>query len=184
MISTWPQMRSFLLRWETMAVTDIYGDRGGQTAGGISRRYHPEAPVWALVDRGITSGALYEQAIHDWYDTQYRDLFETMPSRVGGAYIDALVNMGDGKPSDESLGAAELLQTALNRAAGSNYVKVDGDIGSKTRLALRHCDADAVAFCLCALRLAEYGRRGRKGDERRVFLDGWINRVRALMEEI
>ena len=184
MITTWPQMRGFLLRWETLAVTKITGDRGGQTAGGISRRYHPDAPVWALVDRGITSGAVYEQAIHDWYDANYQALFESIPGRVNAAYVDALVNMGDGKAGDESLGAAELLQSALNRVAGANYVKVDGDIGPKTRLALKHCDADAVAFCLCALRLAEYGRRGRKNDERRVFLDGWINRVRALMVEI
>ena len=184
MIATWPQMRAFLLRWATLAVPKITGDRGGQTAGGISRRYHPDAPVWALVDRGITSGAVYEQAIHDWYDANYQALFESLPWRVNAAYIDAMVNMGDGKTGDDAMGAAELLQTALNRVARSDYVKVDGDIGEKTMLAIKHCDADAVAFCLCALRLAEYGRRGRKNDERRVFLDGWINRVRALMVEI
>lgn len=184
MISTWIQMREFLLRWETMAVTNIHGDRGGQTAGGISRRYHPEASVWALVDRGITSGALYEQAIHEFYDDKYQALFERLPARVNAAYIDALVNMGDGKTGDDAMGAAELLQTALNRVARSNYVKVDGDIGEKTMLALKHCEADAVAWALCALRLAEYGRRGRKGDSRRTFLDGWINRVRSLMEVI
>lgn len=184
MISTWPQMRAFLLRWETMAVTNIKGDAGGQTAGGISRRYHPLAAVWALVDLGVTSGALYEQSIHDFYDAKYQELFERLPARVNAAYVDALVNMGDGKTGDDAMGAAELLQAALNRAAGANYVTVDGDIGPKTMLALKHCDADAVAWALCALRLAEYGRRGRKGDSRRTFLDGWINRVRDLMREI
>ena len=181
MINTWPEMLAFILKWERMAVTNDPRDPGKQTAGGISRRYNPQARVWTLVDRGIVSGPEYEAAIYEFYDERYRELFESMPRRVGAAYIDALVNMGDGKVGDDALGASELLQKALNRVACSDYVAVDGNIGPKTMAALKHCDSAAVAWCMCALRLAEYGRRGRKGDPRRDFLDGWINRVRDLM---
>ena len=181
---TWEQFFEWLMDRESRTITNDPRDPGGMTCWGISRRYHPDAQVWALVDRGVTSGAVYEQAIHDWYDANYQALFEFLPGRVNAAYVDALVNMGDGKAGDESLGAAELLQSALNRVAGSNYVKVDGDIGPKTRLALKHCDADAVAFCLCAFRLAEYNRRARKDKAKAVFLSGWINRVSDLMGAI
>lgn len=181
MITTWSQMRAFILSWESMAVTDIPGDRGGQTAGGISRRYHPFARVWQLVDRGITSGPEYEAAVHEFYDQKYKALFEQLPPRLNAAVVDAMVNMGPGRDGDNALGAIELLQLALCRVADNDYVEIDGDLGPQTTAAVRACDPSAVAFALCALRLAEYGRRGRKGDARRAFLDGWINRVRDLM---
>ena len=56
MINTWPEMLAFILKWERMAVTNDPRDPGKQTAGGISRRYNPQARVWTLVDRGVTSG--------------------------------------------------------------------------------------------------------------------------------
>lgn len=174
MITTWPQMRTWLLSWETMAVTDIPGDPGGQTAGGISRRYHPQARVWQLVDAGITSGPEYEAAVHEFYDEKYQADFEILPRRLRAVFVDAAVNMG-------RVYAVQCLQDALCRIAGTDYVDIDGVMGPQTMTAVKHCDPSAVAFCMCALRLAEYGRRGRRGDSRRDFLDGWINRVRDLM---
>lgn len=182
MITTWPQMRAFILSWETLAVTDIPGDPGGQTAAGISRRYHPLARIWRLVDRGITCGPEFDAAVHEFYDEQYKALFEQLPMRLGTAVVDAMVNMGPGRRGDDELGAIELLQLALCRVAASDYVVVDGQLGSQTTAAIRACDPAAVAFCMCALRLADYGRRGKKSDPRRVFLDGWNNRVRALLD--
>ena len=58
---------------------------------------------------------------------------------------------------------------------------VDGVLGPKTREAVKHADASALAFTICALRLADYGLRGRTGKVARKYLDGWINRVRDLM---
>ena len=167
-------MRDWLLSWETMAVTDVPGDRGGQTAAGISRIYHPNASVWRLVDAGIVSGLDYEAAVHEFYDSKYRADFETMPRRMRAVFTDASVNMG-------RVYAIQCLQAALCRIAGTDYIEIDGVMGPQTMTAVKHCDPSAVAFAMCALRLAEYGRRGRKGDERREFLDGWINRVRDLM---
>lgn len=174
MITTWPQMRTWLLSWETLAVTDIPGDAGGQTAGGIARCYHPTARVWQLVDQGIDSGPEYEAAVNEFYDATYQRDFESLPSRLNAAFVDTSVNMG-------RVYAIQNLQDALCRIAGTGYVDIDGVIGSQTMTAVRCCDKSAVAFAMCALRLAEYGRRGRKGDARRAFLDGWINRVRDLM---
>lgn len=174
MITSWPQMRTWLLSWETLAVTDIPGDPGGQTAGGISRRYHPLASVWQLVDRGIASGPEYEAAVNEFYDQKYQPDFELLPRRMRAVFVDTAVNMG-------RVYAIQATQAALCRIAGTDYVNIDGVMGPQTLTAVKHCDPSAVAFAMCALRLAEYGRRGRKGDSRRAFLDGWINRVRDLM---
>jgi len=174
MIASWPQMRSWLLSWETMAVTDIPGDPGGQTAGGISRRYHPQARVWRLVEGGVTDGPEYEAAVNDFYDEQYQAAFEMLPRRLRAVYTDTAVNMG-------RTYATQCLQDALCRIAGTEYVDIDGVMGPQTETAVKHCDPSAVAFAMCAIRLAEYGRKARRGDDRRAFLDGWINRVRDLM---
>jgi lysozyme family protein len=97
--------------------------------------------------------------------------------RLAPVVVDTAVNMGVGY-------AVRCMQTALNLLAKAEYVVVDGEFGPQTRAALKTVDPSALAFTMCAQRLAEYGRRGKQGDVRRVFLDGWINRVRSLMELI
>ena len=45
-------------------------------------------------------------------------------------------------------------------------------------------DHDGLAFAMCALRMGEYNRRARKDAGKKVFLQGWLNRVSSLMEAI
>lgn len=174
---TWEQFFDWLMRWEGRVVHRDPRDPGGQTAWGISRRHHPAWAGWELVDAGTTSGPAFERLVSDFYRAQYGHEWESLPPRVNAAFCDAAINMG-------TVYAAQCLQDALNRLAGTTYVLVDGRIGPRTREAVRHADADGVAFTMCAIRLAEYCRRGRKCEARRVFLDGWASRVRSLMEEI
>ena len=174
---TWEHFFEWLMDRESRTVTNDPRDPGGQTCWGISRRYHPGWPGWQLVDAGTTSGPDLERAESAFYRVEYTELWALLPARVREVAVDTAANMGH-------VYAVQCLQDALNRLAGSKYVDVDGQFGPQTKEAARHCDPSALAFAMCAVRLAEYGRRGRKGDPRRVFLDGWINRVRSLMGEI
>ena len=123
-----------------------------------------------------------EWAARAWVDdAKYKALFEQLPARLNACVVDAMVNMGPGRKGDDLLGGIELLQESLNRLARSRYVEVDGVLGPKTREAVKHADASALAFTICALRLADYGLRGKQGKVARKYLDGWINRVRDLM---
>ena len=171
---TWEQFFNWLMIWEGKTVHNDPRDPGGQTAWGISRRYWPKWAGWELVDSAQILDHRFESLVSDFYLAQYADLWKSIPSRANAVAVDTAINMGHDY-------AVQCLQTALNRLAGTRYVVVDGKMGPRTMDAVKHADASALAYAMCAVRLAEYGRRGRNGDPRRVFLDGWINRVRSLM---
>ena len=178
---TWEQFFEWLMHHEGRVITNDPRDPGGQTCWGISRRYHPRAAVWALVDRGIVSGPEFDAAVEDFYWRLCKFYWSGMGPRLAPAFCDALVNMGPGKKGDAVMGAVELLQHAMNRLAGAVFVDVDGVYGPQTRAALKTMDDSALAFAVCALRTTDYGFRGRHGSDMRWALDGWINRVRALI---
>jgi len=148
------------------------------TAWGISRRYNPKWKGWELVDQGIVSGQQFEAAVELFYLALCRYYWSVMGERLREAFCDALVNMGPGKKGDKVLGAVELLQHAMNRLAGSDYVEVDGVFGPQTRAALKTVDRSALAYAFCALRCAEYAKR----DGAKYYLSGWVRRVGLLME--
>ena len=181
---SWEQFFEWLMRWESRAVHHDPDDPGGLTAWGIARNFNPDWPGWQLVDRGITSGPQFESAVRDFYKRKYEHLWTALPVRVREAVVDAVINMGPGRRGDDVLGGIELLQEALCRLARSRYVVVDGVMGRQTIEAVKSVDHSALAFTICALRLADYGHRGRTGKVARKYLDGWINRVRSLMEVI
>lgn len=178
----WNEFFNWLMKWEGKVVHNDPDDPGGQTAWGIARKFHPTWPGWQSVDAGVTSGPSFEAMVSEFYRAKYRPIWDTLPERVREATVDAVVNMGPGRKGDDLLGGIELLQEALCRVARSRYVEVDGVLGPKTREAVKHADASALAFTICALRLADYGHRGKQGTVARKYLDGWINRVRSLME--
>ena len=174
----WDDFFEWLMDREGRSITDNRTDPGGLTAWGISRRYNPGAAVWTLVDKGVTSGAVFEGAVKDFYWRMLKFYWNTLPDRLRIAYCDAVVNMGAGKKGDRFLGATELLQHAMNRLAGSHFVDVDGVFGPQTRAAVKTFDPGSLAFSMCAFRLVEYnGRPSAKYN-----LSGWINRVEKLME--
>ena len=173
----WDDFFNWLMEREGRVIHTDPRDAGGQTCWGIARRYNPRWRGWALIDNGTTSGTQLESAIKEFYVLTYGGMYQRLPERVREVAVDTAVNMGQDY-------AVKCLQDALCKLAGSTYVTVDGKLGPQTLEAVRHADPSALAFAMCATRLAEYGRRGRQGDQRRVFLDGWITRVRTLMEAI
>lgn len=172
---TWEQFFEWLMKWEGKTVTNDPRDPGGQTAWGISRRYHPDWPGWALIDAGKTDEV--ETLVSAFYRETYRTLWDAAPVRVRPVLVDTAVNMG-------SMYAVQLLQDGMNKLAGSEYLTVDGKWGPKTDYALKHAHHDGLAYAMCALRMAEYNRRARKDKSKQAFLQGWLNRVSDLMAAI
>ena len=170
----WTDFFDWLMQWEGKAVAHDPRDPGGQTAWGISRRYHPMWPGWSMVDDGATSGPELEGAVKAFYRDTYGALWDGMPARVAPVLVDTAINMG-------SVYAVQLMQDSMCRLAGSRYLPVDGKWGPLTTEALKHAHHDGLAFTMCAGRMAEYVRRAGKDKGKLVFLQGWLNRVRDLM---
>ena len=176
---TWEQFFEWLMDHEGRTITNDPRDPGGQTCWGISRRYHPTWPGWRMVDAGTTSGPELGLAVSTFYRETYGSLWAAVPERARECVVDTAVNMGH-------VYAVQCLQDALNRLAGSHYVDldVDGQLGPQTKAAIKTVDHGALAFAMCAIRMAEYNRRATRDKAKRVFLSGWLNRVSDLMRAI
>jgi lysozyme family protein len=180
----WDSFLDFVLDREGRSVHTDHRDPGGQTAWGISRKYHPDWPGWALVDQGESSGPQFEASVRAFYRDLLAPFWDNLKPRIREAVCDAIVNMGEGTPTDNMLGAIELLQHSMNRIAGSTWMTVDGKFGPKTKAAVKTMDPAALAFAFCGFRLAEYADRARKYPSKRPFLSGWLWRVQQLMAAI
>lgn len=174
---TWEQFFNWLLLWEGRSVHQDPRDPGGQTAWGISRRYFPKWAGWELVDAGRANDPRFKTLVSEFYLAQYSVLWKSLPSRVNAVAVDTAINMG-------AMYAVQCLQDALNRLAASEYVDVDGQFGQQTKAALKTIDPSALAFAMCAIRMAEYNRMATRDKAKRVFLSGWLNRVSDLMRAI
>ena len=180
----WTYFYAWLMDREGRGVHQDPRDKGGQTAWGIARKYHSKWRGWALVDAGIVSGPEFEAAVHEFYWQWLKPFWEDMGPRLREAFCDAMVNMGPGRKGDKIMGAVELLQHAMNRIVGKDFVDVDGVYGPQTRAALKTMDQGSLAFALCAWRLSDYTFRAKHGSDNRWALDGWCNRTRDLMSRI
>ena len=107
---TWEQFFAWLMKWEGKTVHNDPRDPGGQTAWGISRRYHPDWSGWARIDAGKTDEI--EALVSAFYRETYRALWDAAPVRVRPVLVDTAVNMG-------SMYAVQLLQDGMNKLAGS-----------------------------------------------------------------
>lgn len=171
---TWEQFFEWLMDHESRTITNDPRDPGGQTCWGISRRYHPTWAGWRMVDAGTSSGPEFGLAVSTFYRETYGSLWAAVPERARECVVDTAVNMGH-------VYAVQCLQDALNRLAGSNYVDVDGQLGPQTRAAIKTVEPAALAFAMCAIRMAEYNRRTTRDKAKKIFLSGWLNRISDLM---
>lgn len=174
---TWEQFFDWLMDREARTITNDPRDPGGQTCWGISRRFNRQWAGWRMIDAGTTSGPELALAVSTFYRETYGALWASVPERAREVVVDTAVNMGH-------VYAVQCMQDAMNRLAASAYVDVDGQIGPQTKAALKTVDPSALAYCMCALRMAEYNRRARRDKGKQVWLSGWLNRVSDLMGAI
>lgn len=171
----WDAFFNWLMDREDRTVTDDPRDPGKQTCWGIARKYHPNAAVWALVDRGAKASEI-EPVVKKFYEEYLGEYWNFFGPKIREAFCDAYVNMGGGRSGDKNKDAVELLQMSVNCLLGKNELVVDGGFGNKTKTAVSSLNATALAYTMCALRMTEYRRRKSS-----VYGNGWLNRVESLI---
>lgn len=120
----------------------VKGDKGGETYQEIARNFHPEVPIWQVIDAAkvrcrtaklmtayLAAHVAVQASVADFYRAKYWDRFglEVFPCLAGLGIFDCLVNHGQG---------AALIQKTVNEFYGQRYaelLKVDNAWGPKTR---------------------------------------------------
>ena len=161
-------------------------DRGGETWRGISRNAHPNWPGWAFIDAQISrrrplveldDNDALEQLVEAFYLENYwrpLQLDQVADQEIADELFDSAVNCG-------TFRAAKWLQGALNLVAGSEALKLDGKIGPRTLGLLGSClpkYARAILVALNGFQFDHYVQLVQGNPTQRVFLRGWLNRVR------
>lgn len=173
-MKSYEEFIEWVLDRESRTVHKVSGDAGGLTCAGIARKYHPKWEGWKLVDKGVRDWKSLKPYVISFYKKEYNDFWNMFPYPLNMYAVDTAINMSHKN-------AAQYIQRAINYILDDNELVVDGKFGSKSYAALAKCDIHAVFFAACCVRLIEYGKRGKQGDVRRKFLDGWINRVHSLI---
>ena len=147
-------------------LTNIEGDRGGQTYAGIARNAHPNWPGWRLVDAGDLARVELTKSVRDFYRKEFWD-------RIGGDVIthqtiaetifDFAVNAGCGT-------AVKLVQIVVG-------VVPDGAIGLRTLAALNGCEPELFALKYALAKVTRYAEICNRDRTQSKFLLGWINRT-------
>ena len=149
-----------------LVVSNIPGDKGGETFAGISRVYWPKWAGWALLDASepVDSPRMRE-AVKDFY---YRNFWAPLelgllPPKIAMQVFDMAVNSD---PRD----AVRCLQRAIGT------VKVDGSLGKVTKDALVQIPQTELAIRFNIARARHFARC-------KPIFPGWFNRLALLLEK-
>ncbi len=161
--------------------SNISNDKGGETYAGISRKFHPSWPGWALIDKEkmryggylkrnyeITH-PLMKGYIQSFYKEKFWDkinLSKVKDENLQNIIFDAYVNSGGN--------GIKVLQRTLNTVFGKKLV-VDGAIGPITIATINSVNAK-LFFDAFKLARESYYKAIAKGDNA-IFLQGWLNRL-------
>lgn len=144
-------------------LTDIKGDRGGQTYAGIARTRWPNWPGWHAVDRGTIPAT---ELVREFYRGNFWNRVrgdEIVDQAVAQMLFDFAVNAG-------AVVAVKLAQVVVGTAA-------DGVIGPKTLEALNRAAAEHFVPSYTLAKIARYRDIVMKDRTQAKFLLGWINRA-------
>lgn len=155
-------------------------DAGKETYCGISRRYNPSWRGWILVDR--YKPLKHNQKVNDpqlielvdaFYYTKYCEplkLPRIENTLIAGHVLCHSVNAGISN-------GVKMLQKAINKVYGVN-ISVDGVIGNTTLSYMNNSRHNELATEYIRMRNDYYNSIVRKKPAQRVFLKGWLNRVK------
>lgn len=144
-------------------LTDIHGDRGGQTYAGISRKYHPKWQGWAFIDRAETPPS---DLVRGFYRENFWEPIRgdsIMRQDIADSVFSFAVNAGVGI-------SIKLMQVVVGATP-------DGNVGEKTLMALNSADPIAFRYAFALAKIARYRDIVQRDKSQIKFLMGWINRT-------
>lgn len=143
-------------------LTNIPGDRGGQTYAGIARIPNPHWAGWHYIDRNDTPP---KELVREFYKANYWDKVhgDQLPAGLDYAVYDFAVNAGVGR-------AAKYLQRAVG-------VADDGVIGPGTMAAVAKADPRHALQQFSAAKESFYKGLVDRDPSQAKFIKGWLARV-------
>jgi len=163
-------MADFLPAFERMIrneggykLTDIKGDRGGQTYAGIARNRWPSWFGWRDIDAGQTPDT---ELVRQFYRANFWNAVQgdsIASQHISESLFDFAVNAGVG--------------TAVKLAQIVAGVTPDGALGQKTLAALNALDGHGFKIAYALAKIARYRDIVTHDRSQQKFLLGWINRT-------
>jgi lysozyme family protein len=144
-------------------LTDIPGDRGGQTYAGIARKPNPDWAGWQHIDRKDFGSAT--PLVREFYKTNFWDRVrgdDIKEQAIAETIFNFSVNTGVGV-------AAKLAQLIVG-------VTPDGAIGAKTVERLNICTAEKFLPAYALAKIQRYVDICMKNRDQSKFLLGWVRR--------
>ena len=144
-------------------LTDIPGDRGGQTYAGIARKPNPDWAGWQFIDRKDFGSAT--PLVREFYKSNFWD-------RVRGddltnqAIAETIFNFGVNTGTGVAIKLAQLIVG----------VTPDGAIGAKTVERLNICTAEKFLPAYALAKIQRYVNICMKDRSQSKFLLGWLRR--------
>ena len=145
-------------------LTDIPGDRGGQTYAGIARNANPGWAGWQHIDRKDFGSAT--PLVREFYKANFWDRVrgdDITDQAIAETIFNFAVNTGIGV-------ASKLAQVIVG-------VAPDGAIGTKTVERLNICTAEKFVPSYALAKIGRYAAICNKDRTQSKFLLGWIQRT-------
>ncbi|MDB6061574.1 MAG: putative secretion activating protein [Verrucomicrobiaceae bacterium] len=146
-------------------LSNIPGDKGGQTFAGIARNFHSDWYGWQLIDSGAAlNSTVLIDLVRDFYWKEFWLPIngENLPPRIAQQVFDMAINSA----CDD---AAKCLQLAIGT------LLVDGSIGAKTCCAVSGADPIKLAARFNAQRARHFAKC-------KPLQPGWFNRLADQIE--
>lgn len=164
---------------------DHPNDRGGATKYGISYAFVKDTGDIEFfdmngdlkIDKRDIQLLTFDKAVETYkkYFWDVFDLDEVEENEKAFLIFDAAVNHG-------IKGATKLVQRSLNECGYS--LKVDGIYGPKTKVALQECGVEDFIAAFQSKRTSLYQAIVANNPSQKVFLNGWLNRVKWTYQDI
>lgn len=147
-------------------LTDVEGDKGGQTYAGIARNMNPDWPGWSFIDRREIPPT---SMVRDFYRQGYWEPIrgDELPQGIADTIFNFAVNTSAPRRPVVAIKLAQLVVHATP----------DGVLGEKTLAALQACDEHLFGMAYALAKIARYRDICMKDRTQTKFLLGWINRV-------
>jgi lysozyme family protein len=161
----------FTLKWEGTKFTDHPDDPGGPTRYGIiQREYDKYRKAKGLPTKSVN--LISEPEYNEIYEKNYWNPVrsEWLSGPLGLALFDTAVNLGVG-------GALSRLRAALKLPISGTWSQEISDV-------IHKADQTEIALIICNLRIKKRYDRVKQAPSQKVFLKGWLNRDRDLINKV